>query len=115
MNFFIHKVIYSSPKFWYLWPLYVSNSWPPNAALNRVKKVAPGPEKAWVSGNREWNAIPNPRILIKKTTKKDTKSLLIAKIMMTNCPRCWKKERKRRREIDMGIAEMARRPLATLW
>jgi hypothetical protein len=35
--------------------------------------------------------------------------------MMTSCPRCWKNERKRRREMDMGIAERARSPLATLW
>ena len=83
--------------------------------MNSVRKVAPGPENADVSGNNEWNAIPNPRILIKKTTKNDTRSLDMAKIMMTSCPRCWKKERKRRREMDIGIAERARSPLATLW
>ena len=52
--------------------------------MKSVRKVAPGPEKAAVSGNKEWNAIPNPRILIRKTTKKETKSLDIAKIIMTN-------------------------------
>ena len=80
-----------------------------------MRKVAPGPENADVSGNKEWNAIPNPRILIKKTTKNDTKSRDMAKIIITNWPRCWKNERNRRRDIDMGMADKASSPLATLW
>ena len=51
---------------------------------------------------------------IKKTTRKDTKSLDIANIMMTNCPKCWKNDRNLNRLIDIGIADIANNPRATL-